>query len=363
MTVTTLQERFSAGGACLGPYRGADTPASFGDPAAEFRALLEGCGLYDMSWQAKLVLTGEDRVRWLNGMVTNNVRDLAVGYGVYCFVLTAQGRIVADLVAYNRGDYLLVTSDRAQAATITETFDRYIIMDDVEVADISDQLAAVGVAGPRATEILQRAGIEIPQLPEQGDRGPHAQLAPGQVVDLVWRDLGISVVRNTHPNLDGYEIWFAAEHTPTVWDALAAAGAVPVGSEALEWYRIARGVPRHGIDLSQRDLPQETDQKHALHFTKGCYIGQEIVERIRARAILHRTFTGFLVEGEPPAAGTKITQGGKNVGEITSAARIPFPGGECTVALGYLRRELEAPGTAVQIGEQKATVQSIPFQF
>ena len=145
--------------------------ASFGDTAAEFRALLEGCGLFDMSWQAKLVLTGEDRVRWLNGMVTNNVRDLAVGHGVYNFVLTAQGRIVGDLVAYNRGDFLLVTTDRAQAAAITEIFDRYIIMDDVEVADISDKLSAVGIAGPRAAETLRKAGIGIPQLPRKAILG------------------------------------------------------------------------------------------------------------------------------------------------------------------------------------------------
>ena len=193
------------------PYRGGDTPSSFGNPAAELRALLEGCGLFDMSWQAKLVLTGEDRVRWLNGMVTNNIRDLAVGHGVYNFLLNAQGRILGDLVAYNRGDYLLVTTDRAQAAAITEVFDRYIIMDDVEVADISDKLSAVGLAGPQATEILQRAGIEFPQLPKEGNYGPPAQLAPGQVVDIVWRDMGISVARDTHPNMDGYEIWFAAE--------------------------------------------------------------------------------------------------------------------------------------------------------
>ncbi len=351
MTVMTLQDKLTATGATLGSYRGTDTPTSFGDPAGEFTALLERCGLFDMSWQAKLVLTGEDRVRWLNGMVTNNIRDLAVGHGVYNFVLTAQGRIVGDLVAYNRGDFVLVTSDRAQAAAIAEMFDRYIIMDDVEVADISDKLSAVGLAGPLAARVLQDAGIDV------------SQLDPGQVVDLVWRDIGVSVARNTHPNMDGYEIWFAAEQADRVWDILTAAGATPAGSEAFELYRIARGVPRYGLDLSQRDLPQETEQKHALNFTKGCYIGQEIVERIRARAILHRTFTGFLVEGEPPQAGTKVQSGGKNIGEITSAARVPFPNGERTVALGYLRREFEAPGTAVQIGEQKATVQSIPFQF
>ena len=124
-----------------------------------------------------------------------------------------------------------------------------------------------------------------------------------------------------------------------------------------------RRVPRFGIDLTAKDLPQETEQKHALNFTKGCYIGQEIVERIRARAILHRTFTGFVLEGEPPQTGTKITDGDRNIGEITSAAHIPFPSGERTVALGYLRRESAAPGTAVQIGDQQGTVQSVPFSF
>ena len=351
MSVTTLQDRLAAKGAVLGEYRGGETPMSFGNPAAELRALLEGCGLYDMNWQAKLVLTGEDRVRWLNGMVTNNVRDLAVGNGVYSFLLTAQGRIVADLVSYNRSDYLLVTSDRSQVHAIKEMFDHYIIMDDVEVADISDKLSAVGVAGPEAVTVLKKAGIEFQQLD------------PGQVIDLTWRGIGISVARNTHPNMDGYGVWFAAEQADTVWDALTAAGATPIGSEALEWYRISRGVPRYGIDLSQRDLPQETEQKHALNFAKGCYIGQEIVERIRARAILHRTFTGFLFEGEPPQSGTKIKEGDKNIGEITSVARIPFPSGEHTVALGYLRREFEKPGTVVQVGVQTATVQTIPFQF
>ncbi len=155
-------------------------------------------------------------------------------------MLTAQGRIVADLVAYNRGDYLLVTSDREQTPVIAEIFDRYIIMDDVEVADISDKLAAVGLAGPQAAHILQAAGIDV------------VSVAPGQVADLVWQGIGITVARNTHPNMDGYEIWFAAEQSPTVWDALTAAGATPVGSQALEWYRIVRGVPRYGIDLSQR---------------------------------------------------------------------------------------------------------------
>lgn len=355
MSVITFQDKLAASGARLGMYRGAETPANFGDTAGEFRGLLQGCAVLDLSWQAKLVLAGEDRVRWLNGMVTNNVRDLVPGHGVYNFILSAQGRIQGDLVAYNRGDYLLVTTDREQAPTIAEIFDRYLIMDDVEVADISDKLTAIGVAGPisKSREILAAAGLDV------------SQLEAGQVIDAVWRDIGISVARSPLPQMDGFEIWFAAENADAIWDALVAAGAMPVGSEALELYRIVRGVPRFGVDLRERDLPQETGQQHALNFAKGCYIGQEIVERIRSRGNVHRMFTGFEVQrtpaAEPPAAGTKVRANDKDVGEVTSAARVPFPSGERTLALGYMRREAGPPGATVQIGEQTATVQSLPF--
>ena len=346
----TLQEKLTAAGARLASYRGAETAASFGDTAAEFRALLEGAAVFDLSWQAKLLLSGEDRVRWLNGMVTNNIRDLALNRGNYSFVLNAQGRNLGDLVAYNRGDYLLVTTDREQAPKLKELFDRYIIMDDVEIEDISDQLAAIGVAGPKATEILIAAGLDA------------TALTPGEVSDPVWQGVGLSVARSVSPQMDGYEIWSTAENVDRVWDALVAAGAKPVGSEALELYRIARGVPRYGIDLRERDLPQETGQQHVLNFAKGCYVGQEIVERIRSRGNVHRIFVGFEVQGDtPPAAADKIIADDKQVGEITSAARVPFAAGAGTLALGYIRREFAEPGTEVKIGERDAAVRVLPF--
>jgi aminomethyltransferase len=349
MTVATLQDKLTALGARMGNYRGAETPASFGDVVAEFKALLEGCAVFDMSWQAKLIFSGRDRVRWLNGMITNNVRDMALGHGVYSFILTPQGHNQGDLVAYNRGDYLLAATDREQAPKIAAVLQRYIIMDDVEIEDISDKLGAIGVAGPKASEVLSKAGIDV------------AQLQARQVMDTVWRETGISVARNTHPQMDGYEIWLASEQAERVWDALTSAGATPVGSDALEMYRIARGVPRYGVDLRERDLAQETGQEHALSFTKGCYIGQEIVERVRARGNVHRTFVGFEVQGEPPPPGTKIRAGDKDVGEITSAAPVPFPAGGRTLALGYLRREVATAGATVQVGEQSATVKTLPF--
>jgi folate-binding protein YgfZ len=350
MSVTAIQEKLAASGARLGGYRGAETAASFGNTPAEFRALLEGCAVLDLSWRAKLVLTGEDRVRWLNGMVTNNVRDLAVGRGVYSFLLSSQGRIQGDLVSYNRGDHLLVTTDRAQAPTIAAIFDHYIIMDDVEVANVSDKLATIGIAGPKAREVLTHAGVEV------------TALESGQVSDIVWRDIGISVARSAQPAMDGYEVWFSGDNADKVWEGLRSAGAMPAGSEALELYRIAQGVPRFGIDLREKDLPQETGQLYALNFAKGCYIGQEIVERIRSRGNVHRVFSGLEVVGDPPQPGTKVNADWKEVGEATSAARVPFLSGERTLVLGYLRREVAAPGAVVQIGNQTGTVQTLPFR-
>ena len=136
----------------------------------------------------------------------------------------------------------------------------------------------------------------------------------------------------------------------------------PVGSEALEMHRIVSGMPRYGVDIRERDLPQETEQARALNFNKGCYVGQEIVERIRSRGAVHRKFTGFVAHGgEPIAAGTKVVAGEKEVGEITSAASLRVAGQEKTVALGYIRREVGVPGREVKIGAAKATVVQLPF--
>ena len=129
----------------------------------------------------------------------------------------------------------------------------------------------------------------------------------------------------------------------------------------MELLRIASGIPRYGQDIREKDLPQETGQQRALHFTKGCYIGQEIVERIRSRANVHRSFTGFEIRGPLPAPGIKMQADGKDVGEITSSASLPVAGGENAVALGYLRREAALPGKQLQIGDGTATVANLPF--
>jgi aminomethyltransferase len=151
------------------------------------------------------------------------------------------------------------------------------------------------------------------------------------------------------------------EIAPKLWDALVLAGATPVGYEALEKFRVFAGVPKYGQDIRERDLPQETEQMHALHFSKGCYVGQEIVERIRSRGQVHRTFSGFLLE-EPSAPGTKVKVKDREMGELTSVARVPVNAGEKILGLGYIRREAGGPGAHVKIGEVEATVAALPFK-
>jgi aminomethyltransferase len=178
---------------------------------------------------------------------------------------------------------------------------------------------------------------------------------------LNWRNTALTVVRGDNPTVESYELWLSPANVKSVWQALVTAGAKPVGTAALELLRIASGVPRYGQDIREKDLPQETGQQRALHFTKGCYIGQEIVERIRSRANVHRTFTGFEIRGPLPEPGVKIQADGKDVGEITSSASLPLARGEYPVAVGYLRREAALPGKHLQAASASATVANVPF--
>jgi folate-binding protein YgfZ len=347
MGLTELQAE-GAGATEVAEYRGATTAARFGDPQEEFAALRERCGVYDLGYRAKISLTGGDRVRWLNGMVTNNVRDLTPGQGVYAFLLNAQGHILGDLYAYNRGESIVVDTDRSQLEKMLATFDHYIIMDDVEVKDLSAEITALGIGGPKAHEILATSGFTIPEMRAL------------QIESVSWNGVDCMLVRTDDAQYPAYEIWLAPTNVRQIWKALVAAGATRVGSEALELQRIVTGVPRYGVDVRERDLPQETEQARALNFNKGCYVGQEIVERIRSRGAVHRKFTGFLANA-PVEPGSKIVEGEKAVGEITSATRVRLANVDRIVALGYIRREVGMPGREVMVGTVRAVVTALPI--
>jgi len=343
MSATSLSDKLPAAGRLV-EYGGAQTPAVFSSLQEEWAALHDGCGVFDLGWRAKLVVTGRDRTRWLNGMVTNNIRDLAPGHGVYSFLLNPQGHILGDMRVFNRGESFLIDTDRAQLETLAQLLKKYIIMDQVVLSEAAaNQITGLGLEGPQSQDVLLRGGFEP------------SELAPLEVEDRMWNDVAISLVRTFQ---GGYIIWLPPDHAGAMWEALAGAGATPVGAEALEMWRIAAGIPRYDVDIRERDLPQETGQEQALNFSKGCYIGQEIVERIRSRGAVHRRFTGFSFEGPSPTVGAKIERGGREVGEITSVTTLPSGR---AIGLGYLRREAGGPGTTIEIGGTRATVTELPF--
>lgn len=351
---TALTDALLASGSrvATSEYRGAATPVRFSDAKAEWQGLQSGCGVYDLGYRAKIVLAGKDRTRWLNGMISNNVRDLAACHGTYAFLLNAQGHILGDLYAYNRGETLVLDTDAAQVEKIVTTFKRYIIMDKVELTVASD-LTAIGVAGPKAREVFRAAKIEIPELEPLQFATPKCDCDCGC--------LECTVVRGDTP-YESYELWIAPQQVKALWESLIRAGAAPVGAEVIDMTRIVNGIPQYGVDIRERELPQETEQARALSFTKGCYIGQEIVERIRARGAVHRKLSGFLSQTAIPP-GAKISAAGKEVGEITSATSLLAAGSDLTLALGYTRREAASVGAEVSVDNARAAVVALPLDI
>jgi folate-binding protein YgfZ len=322
-------------------------PSGLDSQRSKFETLVTACGVAELTGRAQIRLSGKDRTRWLNGMMTNNIRDLAVGHGVYGFLLNPQGQIQGDLYAYNCSDYLLIETDRPQLENVLKLFRRYIIMDKVEIAESSD--VPLQITGPKTAEVLAAAGLPLPDL------------QPLQFAESKWNNLSCTIVRQDIPCVPSFEIWSSTSDFKAIHEALAKSGATTVDAGALEFLRIACGIPLYGVDIQERNLPQETEQTRALNFNKGCYIGQEIVERIRSRGNVHRKFTGFLIDGELPSLGTSLQVEGKNVGEITSTASLPSAKGLQNVALGYLRREVATPGNKIPIENADAIVASLPF--
>ena len=349
MTQAEVHQTALSGGKS-GEYLGVETSLSFSRPEQELALLQSGCAVFDLNWRALVNVTGKDRVRWLHNMVTNNVRDLAPNRGDYNFVLNAQGRIVGDLYVFNRGESLLLETDRSQVETLLTSLRRFIIMDKVELADTGNSMAAIGVAGPKSLETLAAAGMDVTGVQPLGiqDRA----IGSGQV----------HIIREAEQKPHWYEIWSDPSQLPAIAKLLIEAGAKPVGAEALELWRVLRGIPQYGKDIRDRDLPQETGQMQALNFNKGCYIGQEIVERIRSRGQVHRKFTGFEFEGALPGPG-KFESGGRTFAEITSVARVPSESGERGIGLGYVRVDSVPQDGALDLSGTRAKSAELPFKI
>ncbi len=338
-------------GVTLAAYHGALVPTRLSDSTVEHQAVRKAAGLFDFSFRAKIAVAGPDRASFLHNMLSNDIRSLAPGRGIYATLLDIKGHILADLRVYCADEVFLLDTDADLRDKVIATLDRYIVMDDVTLEAL--ELWSVAAQGPQARALVEAS------LP---DRQPPLEEFGHFTASISGRPA--RVVRASSTGEEGYEFWVGAGDLIPLWEALGqqgqALGALPCGTEALETLRIEAGIPRYGADFGEDTLPLEAGLLNALSFTKGCYVGQEIVERARSRGHVNWKLVGLIVEGAPPAPGEKLLWEGKAAGEVTSSCVSPTL--SKTLALAYVRREASPPGTRLALasgGNAQAT--ALPF--
>jgi folate-binding protein YgfZ len=310
---------------------------------SELAVLRESAAFAEITDRAFLRITGSDATRWLNGMVTNNITALAPGEGNYNFLLNAQGRIQGDCTIYREpgegAPTFLLETQTSQLESVYQTLDRFIIMDDVV---LSTSMHIGGHPWNEATGFAFLGAEAAEWLPKLISGNHEVKLssapAPGTMTVCMVNGKTLNVFAPPVSAVPFFELWFTDESEAKLErEIIQSRLKVPVLSpQTLESLRILSATPKYGIDIRDTHLPQETAQTHALHFAKGCYLGQEIVERIRSRGQIHRTFAQFNLTGELPTLPAALTSGEKPVGELTSAVRI----GDEIIALGTIRREI-----------------------
>ncbi len=351
---SALEATLGSLGAQFASRRGCRVAERYGDVEAEVRAVRTGAGVIDRTERAFLTASGPDAVSYLHRMTSNEVSGLEPGQGRYALQLDALGHIVADFHLLRMDDHVLLETDWQRRGPLREVLEKYIVADDVEVSDASEQLAELQVEGPQSGKLL-KAALSQGVLP--GAELNHAWVRFGEIPVLV--------VRVSETGDEGYRLIFVVEYAQNVWEALQAQRRAvdwkPVGHAALNILRTEAGVPWYDADIDERTLPPEAGLEHrAISYTKGCYLGQEVVERIRSRGHVNRKLTGLRLETAQPAAGTKLMFEGKEVGHITTAVHSPTLG--APIALGYVRREHLKPGTKLVVeGGGTAEVAALPF--
>jgi aminomethyltransferase len=286
-----------------------------------YEALRSAAAWFDISGRGKIRVTGEDNARLLHAMSTNDVKNLAERAGLYAFFLTDKGRIIADSYIYRRPDGMVLDTEPESANILREHLDRYIIADDATLEDETDRLAAIALEGPTSFEAAALLDLPVPAE------------AFGTVA---WQNGFVARVSMT--GAPGLRFFLPVAEKTAFLERLAAANLAEATPAEVRVVRLEHGIPRFGEDISSRYLAQETQMTHAVHTNKGCYLGQEIVERVRAQGQVHRLLAPVrIAAAAAPEAGTKLLAGGNPVAELTSAAFSPALGE--VVALAYVRRE------------------------
>ena len=300
-----------------------------------YRALHEQAAWFDLSARGRIRVTGEDRARLLHAMTTQQVEQMKPGDGCYTFFLNAQGRILGDAYLFCFEDHFLLDSEPETRQKLYEHLDRFIIADDVALEDVTDRIAEIAIEGPAAEATLQSMAAPIPGADQS---------------TVAWGDRVVARINMT--GAGGFRVLLPTAAKEDFQRSLR----VPQASAGdARLVRLEHGVPRYGEEISERFLVQETAQMQAVNFNKGCYLGQEIVERLRSRAQIHRILRALLIESsEVPPAGTKLQAGETEVGEIVSAAYSPALGK--VVAMAYVKIPSSEPGTELRWGTARARI-------
>ena len=331
------------------------TPANYGDIGAEYAAVRAGgAGLIDLSSRGRILVSGTEAVPFLNGLITNDVKALEVGAWMPAAFPNVQGRLLAAIRVLNRGEDYLIDTEAITHAKVLQLLERFTLAGDFRVVDVTKGTTLVSIQGGgagaaisatlgEAAATIGRLRIVSTQLPNVGD---------------------VTVIRASHTAEDGFDLFTNADHASSLWQALLTAGARPVGLDAQEILRIESGLPRYGADMDETTIVSETNLDDAVSFTKGCYIGQEIIARIKYRGHVAKKLTGLVFDGELKLpVDAKVRAADKEIGRITSF--VISPALERTVALGYVKYDFLAAGTSVKVvsadEEIDARVANLPF--
>jgi aminomethyltransferase len=330
-------------------------PRDYGDVCAEYDAIRRGAAMLDLSLAAKLEVSGKNAVQFINGLVTNDVKSLLPGEGIFAAFLNVQGKVVSLCRFYQAGTHLLIEYDVTSRATIFQNLSRFVPAGEFFVKDVSDELALLSVQGPKSAELLSTVTSQtIEAAPEY--RNYQTNINGSSVL----------IAAHARTGTTGFDIFVAGAAKAAIRQTLIDNGAIPAGSEALEIARLEAAIPREGVDVSENNILLEAGYDKAISYTKGCYLGQEIIARIHYRGQPARQLRGLLIDAaEPPTKGTELwAADGKKIGEITSSVQ-SFALNRI-IALGYVHRYYLAVGTPFTlqrdgVAQGTATIVETPF--
>jgi folate-binding protein YgfZ len=323
--------------------------------AGAYQAARHHAASLDRPERGRIVVSGADRKSYLHGLLTNDIAGLEAGQGCYAAYLTAQGRMIADLFVYELGDVILLTVPREQTASVLERLDQFIFSEDVQLGDATTAFATVAVIGPEAAAIVCRltgvAESEMAALAEHGNR--RGELAGHPVI----------ITRISDAGEGGYDLHVESAQADSLREVLRSAGVVALAPATAEAIRIEAGVPRFDVDMDTETIPLEAGiESRAISFSKGCYVGQEVIIRVlhRGHGRVARKLVGLRCESSSvPTADAIVTVDGRDIGRVTSAAYSPALASP--IALAYLHRDFLAQGTIVSVLGQPAVVSALPF--